>query len=168
MTDEGSGRQAHRRDWESWTHWQLESIRPDLIFHLYLEVDKITTSRARRRRSTISSTPVQTTRRACMGPSTCLAWRSERAASFSRPPRARSMAIRASIPARVLLGQRQPDRTARLLRRGKRCAETLCFRRRPVITKAEETWASAPKIGLDEGLTRTVPYFENYLRRYQT
>jgi UDP-glucuronate decarboxylase len=40
--------------------------------------------------------------------------------------------------------------------------------RRPVITKAEETWASAPKIGLDEGLTRTVPYLENYLRRYQT
>jgi UDP-glucuronate decarboxylase len=40
--------------------------------------------------------------------------------------------------------------------------------RRPVIRKAEETWAWAPKIGLDEGLTRTVPYFENYLRRYQT
>jgi UDP-glucuronate decarboxylase len=40
--------------------------------------------------------------------------------------------------------------------------------RRPVIAKAEETLAWAPKIGLDEGLTRTVPYFENYLRRYQT
>jgi UDP-glucuronate decarboxylase len=40
--------------------------------------------------------------------------------------------------------------------------------RRPVITKAEETLAWAPKIGLDEGLARTVPYFENYLRRYQT
>jgi UDP-glucuronate decarboxylase len=40
--------------------------------------------------------------------------------------------------------------------------------RRPVITKAEETLAWAPKISLDEGLTRTVPYFENYLRRYKT
>jgi UDP-glucuronate decarboxylase len=40
--------------------------------------------------------------------------------------------------------------------------------RRPVITKAQEILAWAPKIGLDEGLARTVPYFEDYLRRHQT
>jgi UDP-glucuronate decarboxylase len=40
--------------------------------------------------------------------------------------------------------------------------------RRPVITKAEETWAWAPKIGLDEGLARTVPCFEEDLRRHKT
>jgi UDP-glucuronate decarboxylase len=40
--------------------------------------------------------------------------------------------------------------------------------RRPVVTKAEELLDWRPKIGLDEGLARTVEYFDRYLRKRAT
>jgi UDP-glucuronate decarboxylase len=104
----------------------LRVNRPDIIFFLYLKVDEICNLPLPASPAHYHFDPVQTRKTSVHG-TINMPGLAKQAASFSRPPRARSMAIRASIPARVLLGQRQPDRMARMLRRGKRCAETLCF-----------------------------------------
>ena len=98
-----------------------------------------TTSPARPRRSTTSTTRCRRPRRRCTARSTCSGWPSGSAAGSSRPRPARSTAIPTVHPqTEDLLGQRQPDRPALLLRRGQALRRDAVLRLSPPARPADQ------------------------------
>ena len=100
-------------------HPRFELMRHDVTLPLYIEVDEIYNLACPASPVHYQHDPSRPPRPACSAPSTCWGSPSASSAASSRPPPPRSTAIPSVHPAAGgLLGQRQPDRPARLLRRG--------------------------------------------------
>jgi UDP-glucuronate decarboxylase len=122
-------------------HPHFELLRHDVTFPLYVEVDEIYNLACPASPIHYQHDPVQTTKTSVHGAINMLglAKRTVKAKIF-RPPPAKSTAIRPSIRSRSLLGQRQPDRAALLLRRGQALRRDAVLRLLPPARAATSRW----------------------------
>jgi UDP-glucuronate decarboxylase len=116
---------------------RFELIRHDVTFPLYVEVDEIYNLACPASPIHYQHDPVQTTKTACTARSTCSAWPSGCGAILQAStsevygdPRVH--------PQPRLLGQRQSDRPARLLRRGQALRRDAVLRLPPPARRAHQ------------------------------
>ena len=103
-----------------------------------------TTSPARRRRSTTSTTRCRRPRPACTARSTCWAWPSGCARKILQASTSEVYGDPdGPSAARGLLGQRQPDRPAQLLRRGQALRRDAVLRLPPPARRATSGWRAS-------------------------
>ena len=149
---------------------RFEVMRHDITFPLYVEVDEIYNLACPASPVHYQFDPVQTTKVSVIGTINMLGLAKRVGARILQASTSEIYGDPTVHPQpETYRGNVNPLGPRACYDEGKRCAETLCFdyarpqddpvQRCPDITRAKQLLGWAPKIGLDEGLRRTISYF---------